>query len=85
MAVSSFPLPLVPEPSPAEADALTVVASYLSRAGTTASTLLLDHGADLDHPALMAAVRDQLLAGAALCDGLLDLLPEADGRHPGRR
>ncbi len=85
MAVPAFPLPLLPEPSPVEAAALVVAAAYLGRAGTTESTLLLDHRADLAHPELIAALWDQLLAGAALCDGLLDLLPQADHRRPGQR
>ncbi len=76
MAVSSLPLPLVPEPSPAEAAALGLVAGYLARAGTTAATLLLADPADLGHPALFSALRDRLLAGAALCAGLLDLLAD---------
>ncbi len=84
MAVPSFPLSPVPAPTAAEADALAVVAAYLSRAGTTASTLLLAHGRDAGHPTLLAALKDQLLAGAALCDGLLDLVPDGPDRGRGR-
>jgi hypothetical protein len=85
VAVSPSPLPLVPEPSAAEAAALAVAAAYLARAGTTAATLLLGPGAGLGHPELFAAVRDQLLAGAALCSGILRLLPPVDDRPPGQR
>lgn len=66
-------LSLVPSPTAAEAAALALVAAYLARAGTRAASLLLGHAPHaLDGP-LLEAVRDQLLGGAALCDGLLDL------------
>ncbi len=68
-----FPLP---PPEPAEADALAVAAAYLARAGTAAATLLLDPQCLAADGALTAALRDQLLAGAALCDGVLDLTTE---------
>ncbi len=66
-------LPFAP-PDPAEAAALAHAAAYLARAGTQAASRLLAAPADA---ALLGALRDELLAGAALCDGLLDLLPDA--------
>lgn len=66
--------PLAP-PRREEVAALVSVAAYLHRAGTVAATQLLDHPT-ADQASLLTALRDQLLAGAALCDGLLDLLGE---------
>lgn len=65
--------PVVPPPEPAEAAALAVAARYLGRAGTQAASRLLDDRSVPGDAALLAALRDQLLAGAALCDGVLDL------------
>ncbi len=64
---------LVPSPTAAEAAALAVVATYLARAGTRAASLLLGHAPTAPDGPLLEAVRDQLLGGAALCNGLLDL------------
>ena len=72
MAASLVPSSPVPVPTPAEAEALAVAASYLHRAGTQAATALLAQWSPPDAAALLEALRDQLLAGAALCDGLLD-------------
>ncbi len=73
-------LPVVP-PDAAEAAALARAAAYLARAGTHVASLLLASPAD---GALLAALRDELLAGAAICDGVLDLVPGANVRriHP---
>ncbi|MDP9473039.1 MAG: hypothetical protein M3Q71_20645 [Chloroflexota bacterium] len=73
-------LPFMP-PDAAEAVALARAAAYLSRAGTQAASHLLAASAEA---ALLVAVRDELLAGAALCDGLLDLVasPETRQIHP---
>ena len=67
---SRFPLVT---PSHVEADALAVVAGYLQRAGTQTATLLLGNRAAFEDAALLESLRDNLLASAALCDGLLDL------------
>ncbi len=73
-------LPFAP-PDPADAAALARAAAYLARAGTQTSSHLLVAPADA---ALLTAVRDELLASAALCDGLLDLVTQAEPvkRHP---
>lgn len=65
---------LVP-PQREEVAALVSVAAYLHRAGTVAATQLLAQPTTAEAP-LLTALRDQLLAGAALCDGLLDLIDE---------
>ena len=69
----SFPFPA---PTAAEADALAVAAAYLSRAGTHAASALLARWPPPEVAALVESLRDNLLAGAALCDGLLDLAPD---------
>ena len=62
-----------PPPTPAEVAALANAACYLKRAGTGAASRLLAGWMAPDQIALLEALRDQFLAGAALCDGLLDL------------
>ena len=64
---------LVPAPTAAEAEALAVAAAYLHRAGTQTASVLLGQWSPPEVAALFEAMRDQMLAGAALCDGLLDL------------
>ncbi len=73
MAASFVPSSPVPTPTPVEAEALAVAAAYLHRAGTQAATILLGQWSPPDVAVLFGALRDQLLGGAALCDGLLDL------------
>ena len=65
-----------PAPTPAEAAALALAAAYLSRAGTHAASALLVQWSPPEAAALFESLRDQMLAGAALCDGLLDLAPD---------
>ena len=76
--VASPPFP-VPSPSAAEAAALAAAARFLERSGTRVASRLLGCGADPGEAALLGALRDQLLAGAALCEGLLDLTAGAGG------
>ena len=64
-----------PAPTPAEAAALAVAAAYLARAGTMTASLLLGQWSPPETAALLAALRDNLLAGAAICDGFRDLPP----------
>jgi hypothetical protein len=71
--------PPLARPTPVEADALARTAAYLSRAGTAVASHLLGADDTAGEAALAAALRDQLLAGAALCDGLLEA---GDGRTP---
>ena len=70
-------LPFSP-PDPLEAAALARASAYLARAGTQAASLLLAAPAQA---ALLAALRDELLSGAAICDSMLDLVPAADSRQ----
>ena len=79
MPAPSCPPVLVAPPSAAEAAALAVVVAYLTRAGTQAASRLLVARPNPNEAALLAGVRDQLLAGAALCDGLLDLAADRPG------
>lgn len=71
---------IVMPPTIAEAAALAVAAAYLNRAGTHAASLLLGHAPTAPDGPLLEAVRDQLLGGAALCDGLLDVADDG-GEH----
>jgi len=63
---------IVRPPNAAEAAALAVAATFLRRSGTSLASLLLVAPPPAE-AALLESVRDSLLAGAALCDGLLDL------------
>ena len=76
VALSPFP---VPPPSAAEAAALAAAARFLGRSGTRVASRLLGGDTDPGEAALLGALRDQLLAGAALCEGLLDLAADAAG------
>jgi hypothetical protein len=79
MATPSSPPILFAPPSDAEAAALAVVVGYLTRAGTQAASRLLVTRIDPNERALISGLRDQMLAGAALCDGLLDLTGDQSG------
>ena len=75
-----FPLAfLFSPPDPTEAVALAAASRYLARAGTAAASRLLAGRGDPGEAALLEGLRDQLLAGAALCDGLLDLAAAPPG------
>jgi hypothetical protein len=71
--------PPLARPTPVETDALARTAAYLSRAGTAVASHLLGADTVTGNAALAAALRDQLLAGAALCHGLLEA---GEGRTP---
>ena len=74
-----FPFPL-PRPSPAEAAALRTAGHYLARTAAAAGTRRLQPWLPRDEAALLDVLREQARAGAALCDGLLDLAPGLDRR-----
>jgi hypothetical protein len=57
-------------PTPDELQALTIAASYLKRAGTTAATQLLSLTPLPDRDLLLASLRDSMLAASLLCDDL---------------
>lgn len=69
--------PIAP-PDERECVALVVAARYLDRAGTTAASRLLGESLDWGERALLEALRDSLLAGAALCKDLVG----NDPTHP---
>ena len=73
--VPSFPFPA---PTAVEAAALAVAAAYLHRTDTRTASILLGQSSPPDVAALVELLRDQMPAGAALCDGLLDLPPDRD-------
>ena len=79
MPTPSSPPILFAPPTAAEAAALAVVVAYLTRAGTQAASRLLVTRPNPNEAALLAGLRDQILAGAALCDGLLDLAADRPG------
>lgn len=81
MATPSSPPILFAPPSAAEAAALAADGGYLTRAGTQAASRLLATRSDPYEAALLAGLCDQMLAGAALCDGLLDLASERPERR----
>ncbi len=60
-------------PTIEQAAALAVAARYLSTSGAAAGSRLLGWRVDSGEDALALALCDSLLAGAALCIGLLDL------------
>lgn len=73
------PFPFAP-PSPAEAEAIRAVHRYRARAADAVGTRLLQPRLPRDEVLLLGAVREQARAGAALCEGLLDLAKSLD-RH----
>jgi hypothetical protein len=81
--------PLVPAfspPSPDEAAALALTATYLSRAATEMATRLLPDGS-FPQMDLLATLRDNLNGSAALCECLLavfDEWPKVPGAQPPR-
>ncbi len=60
----------LPTPTPDESQALTVAATYLKRAGTTAATQLLSLTPLPDRDLLFASLRDSMLAASLLCEDL---------------
>ncbi len=70
--VAPPPFPFL-APSAAEAEALTLAATYLSRAGPRIGSIFLAQWSPPEVAVVLESLRDSLLAGAALCDGLLDL------------
>jgi hypothetical protein len=79
MAAPLVPSSPIPAPTAAEAEALRLAAAYLNRAGTRTASLLLAQWSPPAVAAPLESLRDSLLAGAALCDGLLDLAPDGGG------
>jgi hypothetical protein len=71
------PLPFAP-PNSAEAEAIRAVGRYLNRAADVVGTRLLQSGLPRDEAIFLDAVREQARAGAALCEGLLDLAESLD-------
>ena len=67
-------VPVFTPPTPEQRWALAVAASYLSRAGTEASTRLLPDARTLrDENALFADLRDSMTSAAALCETLTEV------------
>jgi len=56
-----------------ERQALALAAQYLRRTSTTIASQLIRWEQWSVPPILLQALRDNLLAGAELCDGLIDL------------
>jgi hypothetical protein len=63
----------VPPPTDAEAAALETVRTYLARAGTQVASRVLGCPDPTGEAAALADLGNALLAGAALCAGLLEL------------
>lgn len=71
---------LLPPPTADEAEALVVAARYFVRAGTRIASLLLGGWSAVPDYPLCAALRDSLLPGAVLLEGLRDLtVPDGAG------
>lgn len=67
-------VPVFTPPTPEQRWALAVAASYLSRAGTEATTRLLPNaGTFHDQNALFADLRDNMTSAAALCKTLTEV------------
>lgn len=77
MAIHPHTSLLVALPNPCEVDAIRVVGDYLTRVGTHAATMLLTSAAP-PQADLLADLSDAMLASAALCAGLLELVDDAD-------
>jgi hypothetical protein len=65
-------LPPIPAPSEREREALAVVATYLTRAGTTVASRLLEGDLRWQEAMMMAEVRDQLRRAGTLCLGMAE-------------
>jgi hypothetical protein len=63
----------VPPPTEAEANALETASAYLNRAGTQVASRVLGCPVPTGDVVALADFSNALLAGAALCAGLLDL------------
>src|SRR5215212_10833235 len=76
--VAAFPAPVAPLPPPSaeQAAALVIVREYLTQAGTQVASGLLGCPPLTRETATLAEVSTQMLRGAALCEGLLELADE---------
>ena len=72
----------VPSPTPREADALAAASRYLARAAAAVGTRQLSPLLPPREAVLLDALHDQILAGAALCDGMLELTGSPAEREP---
>jgi hypothetical protein len=67
-------VPVFSPPTPAEAEALQLTASYLRRVGTEAGTRLMGaHGLEQGKVELIVTLWDEMRESAALCDCLIAL------------
>ena len=77
-AVVTHPDPVAPLPPPTaeQATALETVRAYLTQAGTQVASCLLGCPPLSHETATLAELSTQMLRGAALCEGLLELADE---------
>jgi hypothetical protein len=76
--VPSHPVPVAPLPPPnaEQMAALETVRAYLNQAGTQVASYLLGCPPLTRDTATLAEFSTQMLRGAALCEGLLELADE---------
>ena len=76
--VAAFPAPVAPLPPPTavQAAALEIVREYLTQAGTQVASGLLGCPPLTRETATLAEFSTQMLRGAALCEGVLELADE---------
>ena len=80
MAIPHLPIVHVPPPNEDQAAALRSTSEYLKVIGTQVATVLFGFPPLTPDTAALAQFSTQMLRGAALCEGLLDLTYELD-RH----
>ena len=76
MAAHRDPIFPLPPPSAEQAAALQTVSAYLNQAGTQVASGLLGCPPLTSETATLAEFSTQMLRGAALCEGLLELADE---------
>ncbi len=76
MAVQQQPLAHVPPPNQDQVAALLTVSEYLNQAGTQVASFLLGCPPLTGDTAMLAEFSNSMLRGAALCEGLLELMDQ---------
>ena len=78
MAIQHLPVVHFPPPDTEQAAALRTTGAYLHQAGTQIASLLLGFPQVTPETATLAEFGTLMLRGAALCEGVLELVDELD-------
>ena len=73
-------VPLFPLPTDEQAIALRIAADYLSLVGRQTATALFGCPSVDDDTKLLASISNSMLTGAALCEGLVELIEQVAER-----